>query len=98
METGPWLRLLDVERPLEFAVQLEAGHGLSRRAAGSIQAVVERLRAQRAAATQSTLGMLSSLSASASLTDKLSSSQYSLGATFSKFPASRLSSFPVTLR
>lgn len=81
---GPWLRLLDADRALQFSVQLEGGprHG---RAASSIRAAAEQLRAQRAASTQSTLGTLSSLSASASLADKLSSSQYSLGGNLDPF-------------
>ena len=47
--------------------------------------MTERIRAQRAGATQSTLGTLGtlgSLSATASLTDKLTSSQYALGEAF----------------
>ena len=76
---GPWPRLLDVDQTLQSPVQLEGSRGQARRALGSIQAVERQLRADRAGSTQSTLGTLSSLSASASLTDKLNSSQYSLG-------------------
>lgn len=65
-----------MEWPLQFPVQLEGSRGQARRVLGSIQAVERRLRADRAGSTLSTL---SSLSASASLTDKLNSSQYSLG-------------------
>ena len=79
MHTGPWPRLLEVEHPLQFTVQLEGRGGQARRALGNIQAVERRLRSDRAGSTLSTLGTLSSLSASASLTDKLNSSQYSLG-------------------
>ena len=79
VHTGPWPRLLEVDHPLHFTVQLEGRGGQARRALGNIQAVERRLRADRAGSTLSTLGTLSSLSASASLTDKLNSSQYSLG-------------------
>ena len=79
---GPWGRLLDTTRALDLPVQLPDARGQNRRFASSIQAAAAQLRAERAAAgaTQGTLGTLGpSLSATASLSDKLSASQYSLG-------------------
>lgn len=78
MGAGPWGRLLDVDRTLELPVILETG-SQGRRVAGGIQAAAQRIRAERAGSTLSTLGSLGSLSATASLTDKLTSSQYALG-------------------
>lgn len=78
---GPWARLLDVDRTLRLPVVLD-NRGQARRAAGGIREVTERIRAQRVGMTQSTLGTLGSLgslSATASLADKLTSSQYALG-------------------
>ena len=51
----------------------------ARRVGGGLQTAAQRIRAERAGSTLSTLGSLSSLSATASLTDKLTSSQYALG-------------------
>lgn len=68
-------------RTLELPVLVDNA-GQARRAASGIQAAAQRIRALRAGATQSTLGTLGtlrSLSATASLTDKLTSSQYALG-------------------
>ena len=68
-------------RTLKLSVILD-NRGQARRAAGGIQEVTECIRAQRAGVTQSTLGTLGSLgtlSATASLADKLTSSQYALG-------------------
>ena len=70
-----------MDRTVRLPVVLD-NRGQARRAAGGIREVTERIRAQRAGVTQSTLGTLSSLgslSATASLTDKLTSSQYALG-------------------
>ena len=78
--TGPWARLLDVSRTLTLPVVVDNSN--QARWAGGVQAAAQRIRAQRAGSTQSTLGTLgtlSSLSATASLTDKLTSSQYALG-------------------
>lgn len=49
------------------------------RVGGGLQAAAQRIRAERAGSTLSTLGSLSSISATASLTDKLTTSQYALG-------------------
>lgn len=89
---GPWARLLDAGRILDLPVQLPDARGQRRqRAAGSVRAVAERLRAERAAvgAGAGTLGTLgatlgASLSATASLSSRLSASQYSLGAALGK--------------
>ena len=78
MGAGPWGRLLDADRTLQLPVILDSGSQGSR-VAGGIQAAAQRIRAERAGSTLSTLGSLSSLSATASLTDKLTSSQYALG-------------------
>ena len=70
-------------RTLQLPVILD-NQNQARRAADGIREVSERIRAQRAGVTQSTLGTLgtlSSLSATASLADKLTSSQYALGET-----------------
>lgn len=76
--TGPWARLLDTGRTLELPVVLD-NSSQARRAAGGIRAAAQRIRAERTGATQSTLGTLDSLPPTASLTDKLTSSQYALG-------------------
>ena len=76
--TGPWARLLDTGRTLELPVVLD-NSSQARRAAGGIRAAAQRIRAERTGATQSTLGTLGSLTPTASLTDKLTSSQYALG-------------------
>ena len=70
-----------MDRRLRLPVVLD-NRGQARRAAGGIREVTERIRAQRAGVTHSTLGTLGtlgSLSASPSLADKLTSSQYALG-------------------
>jgi len=80
MVAGPWARLLDVSRTLNLPVVVDNSN--QARWAGGVQAAAQRIRAQRGGSTQSTLGTLgtlSSLSATASLTDKLTSSQYPLG-------------------
>ena len=85
MATGPWGRLLDVDRTLELPAILDSNSQGSR-VAGGIQAAAQRIRAERAGSTLSTLGTLSSLPATASLTDKLTSSQYALGRTYLWWP------------
>jgi hypothetical protein len=84
--TGPWARLLDTGRTLELPVVLD-NSSQARRAGGGIRAAAQRIRAERTGATQSTLGTLGSLTPTASLTDKLTSSQYALGECRSQFNA-----------
>ena len=82
-----------MSKELQLPVVLDSG-SQARRVAGGIRAAAQRVRAERAGSAQSTLSSLSSLSATASLTDKLTASQYALGRAPVSSPAHTLWEHP----